>query len=85
MSKRFEESDIIRHYFERLLPQEINVRVFPNLKYRVFELCFTFFFDKTWIHQTRVLVYFSRWKQFLNKQGYYLVKEIRDGYAKKIK
>lgn len=85
MNKRFEESDIIRHYFERLLPQEITVRVLPNLEYRGFELYFTFFFDKTWIHQTRGLVYFSCWKNFLNKQGYYLAKEIRDGYAEKIR
>ena len=84
MNKRFEESNIIRHYFERLLPQEIDVRVLPNLKHKVFELCFTFFFDKTWIRQTRFLICFSSWKKVLNKQGYYFAKEIRDGYAKKI-
>ncbi len=85
MSDRLKQATTIRRYFEKLLPEEIKVNVYPELRDRRFVIAITYIHSGNILCRQGIVVSFKYWKHFINKQGYYYIKEIRDGYAKKTK
>ena len=84
MTDRLKQAMSIRRYFEKLLPEEIKVHVYPDLLHRRFIITIFYMYSKNILCRQGIVVSFKCWKHFINKHGYYYIKEIRDGYAEKI-
>lgn len=84
MTDRLKQATSIWRYFEKLLPEEIKVHVYPDLLHRRFVITIFYIHSENSLCRQGIVVSFNYWKHFINKQGYYYIKEIRDGYAEKI-